>query len=197
MNFFRSASLETLNYLHECKADRDEHLKQVMEEAQIDIDSRLILDPRENEIEEITDIDFVMDALATFVNSNTNMACPSTRKRNSNTYMETTLNLVVGSGRLSSHSDNTTNGLPLDYLIPVTRDISTESKEWQATIAEEKEKIRNNRITEHGNTVEQATRWLCFTRGSYTYSDTSASYEEIYVKQRTTTSKDRKSGRVT
>ncbi|CAF4502260.1 unnamed protein product, partial [Didymodactylos carnosus] len=94
-----------IQLLHECKADRDEHLKQVMEEAQTDIDPKLIPDPRENEIEEIEDIDSIMDALATFDNSDPNMARPSTRKQNSNKYTKTTLDLVVGSGRFS-HSDS-------------------------------------------------------------------------------------------
>ncbi|CAF5039162.1 unnamed protein product [Rotaria sp. Silwood1] len=105
--------IENIQLLHECKKDRDEHLLQVIAEAQVDTDSiDPVLLPANHDIHGECDMDDSDDLLELLGNLDeyTTAAVDATKKSTENKYIEETVEAVENVGRFS-HTNNDT----LDY----------------------------------------------------------------------------------
>ena len=97
--------IENIQLLHECKKDRDEHLLQVIAEAQTDNDA---IDPafvpsnqHTFDEDEIDDAEGLLELLGN-LDEYTNAATNATRKTTEDRYIEETIQAVENVGRFSN-----------------------------------------------------------------------------------------------
>ncbi|CAF1484221.1 unnamed protein product, partial [Adineta steineri] len=105
--------IENIQLLHECKKDRDEHLLQVITEAQTEndtIDPELVIPSRNrrDEYDDTSDNEDLLELLGN-LNEYTTNALNSTKKTTENIYIEETIEAVEKVGRFT-HIQSTNNG---------------------------------------------------------------------------------------
>jgi hypothetical protein len=96
--------IENIQLLHECKKDRDEHLLQVIAEAQVDSDTiDPVLLPANRDVHGEYDMDDSDDLLELLGNLDEyiNAAANATKKSTENKYIEETIEAVENVGRFS------------------------------------------------------------------------------------------------
>ncbi|CAF0937589.1 unnamed protein product [Rotaria sordida] len=151
--------IENIQLLHECKKDRDEHLLQVIAEAQVDndaIDPGLL--PANHDVHGVYDMDDSDDLLELLGNLDeyTTAAVNTTRKTTENKYIEETIEAVEKVGRFNhtnihhqSSSDisiDRTNRQLIPFLCATPHLVQLNTK-WQEQLKIEKERVRRSLIT--------------------------------------------------
>ncbi|CAF2988119.1 unnamed protein product [Rotaria sp. Silwood2] len=151
--------IENIQLLHECKKDRDEHLLQVIAEAQVDndaIDPGLL--PANHDVHGEYDMDDSDDLLELLGNLDeyTTAAVNTTRKTTENKYIEETIEAVEKVGRFNhtnihhqSSSDisiDRTNRQLIPFLCATPHLVQLNTK-WQEQLKIEKERVRRSLIT--------------------------------------------------
>ncbi|CAF3777547.1 unnamed protein product [Rotaria sp. Silwood1] len=156
--------IENIQLLHECKKDRDEHLLQVIAEAQTDNDAiDPILLPVNQDIDGEHDADDSEDLLELLGNIDeyTTAATNATKKSTEDKYIEETIEAVKNVGRFShinTHHQSSSNE-SINYvnqqLVPfvsATPNLIRLNTKWQEQLKTEKERVRKSLITgNYGN----------------------------------------------
>ncbi|CAF4056340.1 unnamed protein product [Rotaria sp. Silwood2] len=153
--------IENIQLLHECKKDRDEHLLQVIAEAQVDndaIDPGLL--PANHDVHGEYDMDDSDDLLELLGNLDeyTTAAVNTTRKTTENKYIEETIEavekfennnkkfIVVHHQSSSDISIDRTNRQLIPFLCATPHLVQLNTK-WQEQLKIEKERVRRSLIT--------------------------------------------------
>ncbi|CAF3882860.1 unnamed protein product [Adineta steineri] len=151
--------IENIQLLHECKKDRDEHLLQVIAEAQTDDDAiDPVFLPANQDIygdDEFDDNEDLLELLSS-LDEHTTAAMNSTKKSTENKYIEETIQMVENVGRFSdihSHIPHHFNEVMDDtdqQIVPfvsATPNLVRLNAKWQEQLKTEKERVRRNLIT--------------------------------------------------
>ncbi|CAF4521081.1 unnamed protein product [Rotaria sp. Silwood2] len=153
--------IENIQLLHECKKDRDEHLLQVIAEAQVDNDS---IDPTflpsnqgaDGEYE-VDDIDDLIQLIGS-VDESTAAAINVTKKSTENVYIRETIEAVEKVGRFNhmnrhdQHVSNTDIDRQIVPFVSATPNLIKLNSKWQDQLKNEKERIRRSLISgKHNN----------------------------------------------
>ncbi|CAF1532305.1 unnamed protein product, partial [Rotaria sordida] len=151
--------IENIQLLHECKKDRDEHLLQVIAEAQTDNDAiDPILLPANQDIDGEHDADDSEDLLELLGNIDeyTTAATNATKKSTEDKYIEETIEAVKNVGRFShinTHHQSSTNE-SINYInqqlvpfVSATPNLIRLNTKWQEQLKTEKERVRKSLIT--------------------------------------------------
>ncbi|CAF4239766.1 unnamed protein product [Rotaria sp. Silwood2] len=153
--------IENIQLLHECKKDRDEHLLQVIAEAQVDNDS---IDPAflpsnqgadgEYEVDDIDDFIQLIGSVDEF----TAAAINATKKSTENVYIRETIEAVEKVGRFNhmnrhdQHVSNTGIDRQIVPFVSATPNLIKLNSKWQDQLKNEKERIRRSLISgKHNN----------------------------------------------
>ncbi|CAF2818550.1 unnamed protein product [Rotaria sp. Silwood2] len=161
--------IENIQLLHECKKDRDEHLLQVIAEAQTDndaIDPALL--PANQYIDDEGDMDDSENLLELLGNLDeyTTAAINATKKSTEEKYIAETIEAVENVGRfshLNTHHQPSSNEF-IDYpnqkavpFVSATSNLIRLNTKWQEQLKTEKERVRRSLITgnydEEDNTI--------------------------------------------
>ncbi|CAF1215625.1 unnamed protein product [Rotaria sordida] len=145
--------IENIQLLHECKKDRDEHLLQVITEAQTDngaIDPILL--PANHDVHGEHDMDDSEDLLELLrhLDEHTSTAINTTKKSTENKYIEETIATVENVGRfthLNTYQQSSLNESTDKQLVPfvsATPDLVRLNTKWQEQLKNEKERVRRN-----------------------------------------------------
>ncbi|CAF4167889.1 unnamed protein product, partial [Rotaria sordida] len=158
--------IENIQLLHECKKDRDEHLLQVIAEAQTDNDAiDPVLLPANQDNDGEYDMDNSEDLLELLGNIDeyTTASISASKKSTEDKYIEETVEAVENVGRfshVSTHCQPSSNE-SIDYgnhqfvpFIPATPNLIRLNTKWQEQLKTEKERVRQ-----------------CLIRGNYTNVD--------------------------
>ncbi|CAF1406501.1 unnamed protein product [Rotaria sordida] len=151
--------IENIQLLHECKKDRDEHLLQIIAEAQTDNDAiDPILLPANQDIDGEHDADDSEDLLELLGNIDeyTTAATNATKKPTEDKYIEETIEAVKNVGRFShinTHHQSSSNE-SINYVnqqlvpfISATPNLIRLNTKWQEQLKTEKERVRKSLIT--------------------------------------------------
>ncbi|CAF4982555.1 unnamed protein product [Rotaria sp. Silwood1] len=151
--------IENIQLLHEYKKDRDEHLLQVIAEAQVDTDSiDPVLLPANQDIHGECDMDDSDDLLELLGNLGeyTTAAVDATKKSTENKYIEETVEAVENVGRfnhtnmfgqhISSRSSDHIDQ-QISPFVFATPNLSRLNSRWQEQLKIERERIRRSLIT--------------------------------------------------
>ncbi|CAF1033917.1 unnamed protein product [Rotaria sordida] len=153
--------IENIQLLHECKKDRDEHLLQVIAEAQVDNDS---IDPAflpsnqgadgEHEADDIDDLIQLIGSVDEFTAATIN----ATKKSTENVYIRETIEAVEKVGRFNhmnrhdQHVSNTGIDQQIVPFVSATPNLIKLNSKWQDQLKNEKERIRRSLISgKHNN----------------------------------------------
>ncbi|CAF4848503.1 unnamed protein product [Rotaria sp. Silwood1] len=151
--------IENIQLLHECKKDRDEHLLQVIAEAQTDNDTiDPVLLPANQGVDgeyDMGDSEQLFELLGN-LDEYTAAAINATKKSTEDKYIEETIEAVENVGRFSyinTHRQSSLNE-SIDYtsqqLIPflsATSNLIQLNSKWQEQLRNEKERVRRSLIT--------------------------------------------------
>ncbi|CAF3374280.1 unnamed protein product, partial [Rotaria sp. Silwood2] len=148
--------IENIQLLHECKKDRDEHLLQVIAEAQVDNDS---IDPAflpsnqdadgEYEVDDIDDLIQLIGNADEF----TAAAINATKKSSENVYIRETVEAVEKAGRFNhinqydQHLPNTVIDRQIVPFVSATPNLVRLNSKWQDQLKIEKERARRSLIS--------------------------------------------------
>ncbi|CAF5026682.1 unnamed protein product, partial [Rotaria sp. Silwood1] len=145
--------IENIQLLHECKKDRDEHLLQVIAEAQTDNDAiDPILLPANHDVHGECDMDDSEDLLELLrhLDEHTSTAINTTKKSTENKYIEETIATVENVGRFThlntyqQSSLNESTDKQLVSFVSATSDLVRLNTKWQKQLRNEKERVRRN-----------------------------------------------------
>ena len=123
--------IENIQLLHECKKDRDEHLLQVIAEAQTDNDAiDPVLLPANQDVSGEYDMDNSDDLLELLGNLDeyTTTANNATKKSTEDKYIEETIEAVENVGRFT-HVDSKCNGLRIFFATSSVYSSNEETEE--------------------------------------------------------------------
>ncbi|CAF4199129.1 unnamed protein product, partial [Rotaria sordida] len=148
--------IENIQLLHECKKDRDEHLLQVIAEAQVENDS---IDPAflpsnqgadgEYEADDIDDLIQLIGSVDEFTAATIN----ATKKSTENVYIRETIEAVEKVGRFNhmnqydQHFSNTSNNHQIVPFVSATPNLIKLNLKWQDQLKTEKERVRRSLIS--------------------------------------------------
>ncbi|CAF4477467.1 unnamed protein product [Rotaria sp. Silwood2] len=151
--------IENIQLLHECKKDRDEHLLQVIAEAQTDNDAiDPVLLPANRYIDGEGDMDDSENLLELLGNLDeyTTAAINATKKSTEEKYIAETIEAVENVGRfshLNTHHQPSSNEF-IDYpnqkavpFVSATPNLIRLNTKWQEQLKTEKERVRRSLIT--------------------------------------------------
>ncbi|CAF4334893.1 unnamed protein product, partial [Rotaria sp. Silwood2] len=151
--------IENIQLLHECKKDRDDHLLQVIAEAQTENDTiDPIILPVNQDVHgeyDADDTDDLLELLGSLDERTTAIATASA-KSTENKYIEETIEAVEKVGRftdINAHDQSSFNGIidhidqPLAPFISATPVLIRLNTKWQEQLKSEKERIRRSLIT--------------------------------------------------
>ncbi|CAF1272326.1 unnamed protein product [Rotaria sordida] len=151
--------IENIQLLHECKKDRDEHLLQVIAEAQVDTDSiDPVLLPANQDIHGEYDMDDSDDLLELLGNLDdlTAVAANATKRSTENKYIEEAIEAVENVGRfthVNTHGQRISSestdqiGQQLLPFVSATPNFVRLNLKYQEQLKTEKERIRRSLIT--------------------------------------------------
>ncbi|CAF1089809.1 unnamed protein product [Rotaria sordida] len=148
--------IQNIQLLHECKKDRDEHLLQVIAEAQVENDS---IDPAflpSNQDAhgeyEVDDIDDLIQLIGN-VDECTAAAANATKKSTENVYIRETVEAVEKVGRfnhMNQHDQRFPNSIidrQIVAFVSATPNLIRLNSKWQDQLKVEKERVRRSLIS--------------------------------------------------
>ncbi|CAF4381835.1 unnamed protein product, partial [Adineta steineri] len=151
--------IENIQLLHECKKDRDEHLLQVIAEAQTndDVIDPVFLPPNQDIYGDdgIDDSEDLLELLGS-LDEYTTTAMNSIKKSTESKYIEETIQVVENVGRFSDvhshtrHLFNEAVGGMDQQIVPfvsATPTLVRLNTKWQEQLKTEKERVRRSLIT--------------------------------------------------
>ncbi|CAF3822952.1 unnamed protein product [Rotaria sp. Silwood1] len=152
--------IENIQLLHECRKDRDEHLLQVITEAQTDNDTITdsVLLPANQHIDGEYDMDHSEDLLELIGNIDeyTTAVINVTKRSTEDKYIEEAIEAVESVGRfnhINTHSQSSLNEIidsanqQLVSFISATPNLIRLNTKWQEQLKIEKERVRKSLIT--------------------------------------------------
>ncbi|CAF4499574.1 unnamed protein product [Rotaria sp. Silwood2] len=152
--------IENIQLLHECKKDRDEHLLQVITEAQTDNGTIIdpVLLPANQHIDGEYDMDHSEDLLELIGNIDeyTTAVINATKRSTENKYIEEAIEAVESVGRfnhINTHRQSSLNEIidsgnqQLVPFICATPNLIRLNTKWQEQLKTEKERVRKGLIT--------------------------------------------------
>ncbi|CAF4014620.1 unnamed protein product [Adineta steineri] len=151
---------QNIQLLHECKKDRDEHLLQVINQAQTEndtIDPELVIPCRNmrDEYDDTSDNEGLLELLGN-LNEYTTAALNSTKKTTEYIYIEETIEAVEKVGRFTHTQTNSqllVNESSRDHVhqtvpfVSATPNLVRLNTKWQEQLETENERVRRSLIT--------------------------------------------------
>ncbi|CAF1489020.1 unnamed protein product [Adineta ricciae] len=166
--------VENIQLLHECRKDRDEHLLQVITEAQTD-DSEidLVLLPSDHNFDDEgdnTDDNEVLSELLNNIHEYTTTAMNVSKRTTEDQYVQEAIEAVEKVGRFSISNNSNINSVPSSAsnelinsmnqqftpFVIATKSLVHLNKKWQEQLKTEKERARQALITGSSDTHDNS-----------------------------------------